>query len=135
MKKINRILPLLFLILISLSISSFVNIKHQQKEDSILGKWEEESSVRTIEIYKSGDEYFGKILTNKHQDEDQLTPGTIMMDGFVFNKDEDNWQGKVVIPSKDMVLNGKIILENENQIKSFAKIAFISKSKIWNRIK
>ncbi len=135
MKKINKRLYLYILILISFSICSFVNIKITQKEDSILGKWEEESGVRTIEIFKSGNEYFGKILTNKHQEEDQLTPGTIMMDNFTFNKDEDNWEGKVVIPSKDMNINCKIILENENQIKSIAKIAFISRSKTWNRIK
>lgn len=133
MKRINKGFSICFLFLIFFSFCSFINI--EQKEDAILGKWTEESGVRTIEIYKSGNEFFGKILSNKHESEDQLTPGTVMMDNFIYDKDNQNWQGKVVIPSKDINLNGKIILENENQIKSVVRIAFISKSKIWNRVK
>ena len=133
MKKVYKILSFTLLFLMFLSFSSFLNIT--QNEDAIVGKWTEESGVRTIEIYKSGNEFFGKILNNKHESEDQLTPGTVMMDNFIYDKEDQNWKGKVVIPSRDMNLNGTIILENEYQIKSVVKVAFVSKSKIWNRVK
>jgi uncharacterized protein (DUF2147 family) len=133
MKKVNKILSFTLLFLMFLLFSSFLNIS--QNEDAIVGKWKEESGVRTIEIYKSGNEFFGKIINNKHESEDQLTPGTVIMDNFIYDKEDQNWKGKVVIPSRDMNLNGTIILENEYQIKSVVKVAFVSKSKIWNRVK
>ncbi|MBK0384495.1 hypothetical protein I5M32_16130 [Pedobacter sp. SD-b] len=66
MKNIHENVTIFVLLSIFVAICSFTN-KIQQK-DAITGKWQEESKVKTIEIYKANDEYFWKILTNKHQD-------------------------------------------------------------------
>ncbi len=103
-----------------------------QSPDDIIGKWQEADGVRTIQIYKVNDHFFGKILKNKHQQNDQLTPGTVMMEDFTY--EDEVWRGKVYIPSKDMTLKAKITLNEPDQMVSTATWGIFSKSKTWLRL-
>ncbi|MEO5911078.1 MAG: DUF2147 domain-containing protein, partial [Pelobium sp.] len=66
---------------------------------------------------------------------DKLVVGTVIMKNFVFDEEENSWEGRVIIPTRDMNLKGEIVMENRDQIKSVAKIAIFSKTKVWRRIK
>lgn len=123
--------------IIALTLVSFCLIFTAFKPSAandIVGKWKEESGVRVIEIYKDGEHYFGKILKNDHQNEDKLTVGKIFMENFIYNADNDSWEGKVNIPSKNMTLKTEIQLDNPNQMKSIAHLGIFKKAKIWKRI-
>lgn len=99
--------------------------------DAILGVWKEKDGTKTIEIYKIENSYFGKITENLSDKENKIQPGTVIMKDFVYENEE--WKGTIEIPSKDITLKGKIILESPNQIKSVATVAFVGKSKTWIR--
>ncbi len=101
--------------------------------DAILGKWKEKGGTKTIKIYKVENSYFGKLTENLSKDENKLKPGTVIMKDFIF--DDDEWRGSIEVPTRDLKLKGKIILENENQIRSIASVAFIGKSKTWVRVR
>lgn len=101
--------------------------------DAILGTWKEKDGTKTINIYKVGDSYFGKITENLSKDENKIEPGTIIMKNFVYEDEE--WKGTIDIPTRNLSLKGKITLENDDEIKSVAMIAFIGKSKTWVRVK
>lgn len=125
--------PVLFSLIVILATLSFAF--KTPPADAIVGKWKEESGVKTIEIYPSGEGFSGKIIANEREEEDKLTVGTMIMENFIYNEEEHTWEGRVIVPTRDMNLRGEIIMEGPDQIKSIAKIAIISKSKIWNRIK
>jgi len=101
--------------------------------DAILGTWKEKDGTKTIEIYKIKTSYFGKITENLSDHENKIKPGTVIMKNFVY--DDEEWKGTVEIPTKDLSLKGKITMQNPNEIKSTATIAFIGKSKTWLRVK
>ncbi len=99
--------------------------------DAILGVWKEKDGTKTIKIYKVENSYFGKITENLSEEENKIEPGTVIMKDFVYKNEE--WKGTIDIPSRDLTLKCKIILESENQIKSVATVAFFGKSKTWVR--
>jgi uncharacterized protein (DUF2147 family) len=129
MKNILKFYILLPLIIVLL----FAGFKPSEA-DKILGKWQESTEVRTIEIYKKGGMFYGKILENKHADEDGLKPGVEMMQGFSYDEKDKVWCGETFLPSKDMHIKTKLTL-NEGILTSVAKVMFIRKSKTWNKIK
>jgi hypothetical protein len=75
MKALSKLYIPLSLIIISFFFIGFKPIE----SDLIIGKWQENTGVRTIEIYKKGNLIYGKILENKHADDDGLKLGLEMI--------------------------------------------------------
>ena len=101
--------------------------------DLIVGKWQEETNIRTIEIYKKGGLFYGKILENKHAEEDGLEPGVEMMQGFAYDEENENWRGEVVLPKKDMRIKTRLSIKDNNLI-SEASVLFVKKRKLWQKL-
>lgn len=116
-------------LLIFISMSSF----HALEADAIIGIWKEKDGTKTIKIYKVETNYFGKITENLSNDENKIQPGTVIMKDFVYDNEE--WNGTIEIPNRDLSLKGKITMENLDEIKATATVVFIGKSKTWLRVK
>lgn len=129
MKTIKKHIILGSLALVFILMSSFKT----PDADAIIGTWKEKGGTKTIQIYKVEDSYFGKLIENLSKEENKIKPGTIIMKNFIYDNGE--WNGTIEIPTKDMSLKGKIVLENENQMKAIATVVFVGKSKIWDRVK
>lgn len=65
-------LKISFLIL----FACFVSTARAQRADAILGKWKAEEKVLTIQIYKQGSEYRGKIVTYQNRHHPEKNPAT-----------------------------------------------------------
>lgn len=61
-------------ILSCLLLTAVCSQSFAQKADAILGKWKAEEKILTIQIYKSGSEYRGKIVSFKDRHHPELDP-------------------------------------------------------------
>ncbi|MFC5284400.1 DUF2147 domain-containing protein [Pedobacter alpinus] len=129
MKNFKKHITICSLALAFILMSSFKT----QDADAIIGTWKEQGGTKTIQIYKVDEFYFGKLTENLSTDENKIKPGTIIMKNFVY--ENGVWEGTIEIPNRDMSLKGKIVLENENQMKAIATVIFVGKSKVWDRVK
>jgi uncharacterized protein (DUF2147 family) len=124
-----------------------------QSADAVVGKWLNKDSDAHIQIYKKGDNYFGKLIwLKKPNDEagkaklDQKNPeaklktrpiwGLEILKGLSFEDGE--WEGGSIYDPKSgktysckMSLNGNEKLD----IRGFIGFSFIGRTDTWSRVK
>lgn len=120
----------------------------QTKADDIIGKWMNEDGSARFEIYKSGNEYRGKIIwlknTNQKTATDQKNPdkslqnhpliGLDVITGLSYSASNNNWSGgKLYSPEKGAYADCSLIWVDKNTIKVNGKKYGITKTKIWKR--
>jgi uncharacterized protein (DUF2147 family) len=124
-----------FLIVILGLIMTLPAFSQNKKADDILGKWFTENNEAKVEIYKSGDKYFGKIVwlkepndketgkpkKDKHNPDSKLKERAILglnvVSAFKFNG-SDEWEDGVIYDAKSgKTYNCYINFEGKDKIK------------------
>lgn len=153
MKKMQ---PLIFIFVLSL-ISSVNLIAQSYKTDDIVGVWLNEEKEGRIEIYKNGNQYFGKIIWLKEPNDketgkpkvDKKNPetklrnipilGLVVMKNFKFNGENEWEDGSIYDPKSGSTYNCYIQLENRNTLKVRGYIGKswmgLGRTTHWTRIK
>jgi len=132
----------------------FTFISYSIGAQSVLGKWnsidpDTGAKESVIEVYKTGDKIFGKIIeilkpedkdktciecTGK--DKDQPIEGLVIVRGL--SKDGDEWtDGKILDPKNGKFYKCYVTLENNDKLKLRGYIGFslIGRTEYWYRVK
>lgn len=129
----------------------------QVSEDKIIGKWVPGHGKAHVEIYKSGNKYYGKTVWLKEPNDpetgkpklDKNNPesslrtkprlGLVILKDFTYNATDKVFEGgKVYDPEKGKEYCGKLTLKDANTIemKGFlCSLTFLGKSDTWTRAK
>ena len=118
--------------------------------DDIVGTWLAGENKAKIQIYKSGDKYYGKIiwlrepLKDGKPKVDSRNPdpklrsnpivGLVVLRNFVF--DDGEWlSGQVYDPSSGKEYSCKITMPNRNtmKVRGFIGISLLGRTEIWKR--
>ena len=128
------------------------NIQAQTKADDIVGVWlTNGDDPAKIQIYKSGDKFYGKIiwlkapLLNGSPKVDQNNPdktkrttpiiGLGLLSGFKFNGD-DAWKGgNIYDPQNGKTYSCNISLKDKNTLKvrGYIGISLLGRTEVWTR--
>ena len=120
--------------------------------DKIVGEWINEEKDTRIEIYKNGEEYFGRLLWSEYifeadgktsrkdiRNSDEKLRGRNLLhmnllNNFVFS--EDLWDdGKMYDPKSGKTYNCLIKLRKEKlEVRSYVGIPLLGRSTYWDRV-
>ncbi|HEX6914660.1 MAG TPA: DUF2147 domain-containing protein [Chitinophagaceae bacterium] len=118
--------------------------------DDILGTWVAAENKARVQIYKSGNRYFGKIVwlkepvkdgkikTDKHNPDPSKRSnpvvGLVVLRNFVF--DDGQWvQGEVYDPSSGNEYSCRISMPNKNtmKVRGYLGISLLGRTEVWKR--
>jgi uncharacterized protein (DUF2147 family) len=118
--------------------------------NDIVGVWFTENDEAKIEIYKQGNEYFGKIIWLKEPNDkngipkkDKYNPNPAFRNqpaiGILVLKNvkykNGKWKGTLYAPKKGKEVDCSLTLKNNNVLEGYVTYGFISGSRTWRRIK
>jgi uncharacterized protein (DUF2147 family) len=141
--------PILFSVFLFLA---GLGLQAQNKADDIVGTWlTNGKDPAKIQIYRSGDKYFGKIIWLKFPDEngkpkvDKFNPdetkrsqpiiGLPLLNGFRFNG-EDEWEdGKIYDPESGKTYSCYLTFKDRNTLKvrGYVGISLLGRTEYWTR--
>jgi uncharacterized protein (DUF2147 family) len=121
--------------------------------DELLGIWYNEPKTGKIEIYKSGDKYYGKIVwlkepldekgkektDNKNPDESKhnvKVMGLLVLWDFHYDADDKNYQdGKIYDPKEGKTYKCKMSLIDHNNldVRGYIGFSLIGRTEHWVR--
>lgn len=125
----------------------------QTAADKVVGVWLTQNKEGKIEIFKSGNQYFGKIVWGKdlyekdgktlkkdvHNPNANLRSRTIqnlvILTGF--NYKDDYWQdGKIYDPQSGKIYSSEIKLEcGKLKLTGYIGITLFGRTEVWERVK
>ncbi|MDQ6844244.1 MAG: DUF2147 domain-containing protein [Bacteroidota bacterium] len=128
-------IKLFFLSLISVTYT--VNVASKNNADDIMGRWINTENNLEVEIYKTGQEYRGKVIWIDDSDDknrpmngrcDWKNPdealrkqkiiGLVVMYGLIYNEQHNNWQGgRIYDPSSGKDWNAKASITRDGYLK------------------
>ena len=138
------------LLLLVISTTTFA------QADKILGTWLNEPKDAKIEVYKKGEQYFGKIIWLKNNvNEDGTSPkldsenedeklrsrtivGINILKDLVWDEDDNEWDdGEIYDPRSGSTYSLYAKLEDPNTLflKGYIGFAMIGRSTTWTRVK
>lgn len=136
------------LMIVWLSIDLFA-----QKADDVVGQWYSENNESLIEIYKSGNKFYGKIIwlkeplrdgkpkvDDKNPDEKLRSRpliGLVILKDFVFNGKDEWSDGQIYDPKSGKTYSCYMELENKDKLKirGYIGISLIGRTTYWTRKK
>ncbi len=136
------------LIVLFVTISVFAKAQNQ-----VLGTWKTENGKATVEIFKNGNFYYGKITALKTPlDEqgkakvdkknptkaEQTKPliGLLFLKGFEWDASDNEWDsGKIYDPESGKTYDSKMWLKDNNTLKLRGYWGIFYKTQEWTRIK
>ena len=118
-----------------------------QESDKILGKWLNEEQDATVEVYKKGDNYYGKIVwleDSSYSDDFNPDPtlrerkvlGVNILQAFNYISGENAWQnGTIYNPRNGKTYSCKMWLNKNGSlsIRGFVGFSFLGKTTTWTR--
>lgn len=137
--------------LCSVFLTIIINTSVFSQTDAIVGKWLTQNKEAKIEIYKSNDTYYGKIIwlkdpndpktgrpmiDSKNKDKSKRSLpilGSKILRGFKYAKGE-YVNGSVYDGRSGKIYTGKLWLENNNKLKMRGYLGVFYKTEIWKRI-
>lgn len=133
---------LIFIILITISFAAF----GQPKPDAIVGEWLTAAKDGKVQIYKSGNKFFGKISWgNRPNGKDTNNPdpklrdqnliGLVILKDFSFNG-KDKWEeGTIYDPNNGKTYSCAIRLKNEKtlEVRGYIGISLLGRTEVWTR--
>ena len=124
----------------------------QNKPDDVIGIWlTGGKEPAKIQIYQSGDKFYGKIIWLKNPTENRKpridgnnpdrakrnTPviGLIILKGFKFNGNDEWKGGDIYDPESGKTYNSYMYLKNMNTLKvrGYIGIALLGRTETWTR--
>ena len=104
----------------------------------ILGKWLKNSKKDLIiEVYRSGDEYKGKITWSKDTDSTKLK-GFQILEGLKYDADEQSWEGgKIHHPKSSATYSATARIKSDGtlEVLAYKGLKFIGRKKYFSRLK
>jgi uncharacterized protein (DUF2147 family) len=145
MKKI----VLLLVVFLTYSLSLLA----QNGTDAIVGVWLNKDKDAKIQIYKKGNEYFGKIVwllnpkdesgvdkKDKENPEDKLKSrqifGLEILKDFKYNSGDKQWDGgKIYDPKSGKTYSCKITIKDKSSInvRGFIGVSLLGRTDIWTK--
>jgi uncharacterized protein (DUF2147 family) len=138
-------------ILSIISILIVLNLQAQTKADDIVGVWlTGGKEPAKIQVYRSGDKYFGKIVWLKYPEKngiprvDSKNPdknkqsqpiiGIVLLKNFKFEDDEWN-DGKIYDPESGKTYSCILSLKEKNvlKVRGYVGVSLIGRTEEWNR--
>lgn len=133
---------LIFIILITISFTAF----GQPKPDAIVGEWLTAAKDGKVQIYKSGNKFFGKISWgNRTNGKDTNNPdpklrdqnliGLVILKDFAFNG-KDKWEdGTIYDPNNGKTYSCVIRLKDEKtlEVRGYIGISLLGRTEVWTR--
>ena len=122
-----------------------------QKADDIIGTWLTGNKKANIQIYKTGDKYYGKLVWIKEPNENGKPKldknnsdankrnmpllGIVNLNNFVF--DDDEWtDGTIYDPENGKVYSCTMTLEGGKlHVRGYIGISLIGRTDVWERVK
>ncbi|MBD3748727.1 MAG: DUF2147 domain-containing protein [Sphingobacteriales bacterium] len=126
---------------------------HAQSANAIVGKWLNKDKDAHIQIYKNGNQYFGKLVWLKNPNDENGKPKTDTKNPEAnlksrpiwgleilknFNYDDGTWEdGTIYDPKSGKTYSCKMTLEgNDNlNVRGYIGFSFIGRTDIWTRVK
>jgi uncharacterized protein (DUF2147 family) len=121
----------------------------KSESDAIVGIWLMPDNEATIEIFKCGDKYCGKIIGLAEPNEDgkpkldKKNPkkelknrpllGLQILNDFKYDKNSTWKDGKLYGHKKGKMLSAELVLEEKNTLKVKASVGFMKKTLTWKR--
>jgi uncharacterized protein (DUF2147 family) len=138
-------------ILLVISILSAFNLPAQTKADAIVGVWLTGGrEPAKIQVYRSGDKYYGKIVWLKYPEENgkarldinnpdrekrnQQIIGLVILRSFKF--DDDEWDsGKIYDPESGKTYSCNLSLKDKNTltVRGYVGISLLGRTETWTR--
>lgn len=132
-----------FLVIASLPIWS-----QTAEADKILGTFLTEEKNGHVQIYKSGDKFFGKLVWIDEPDAlDENNPdkakrtnkvmGMVILTNFVYKGSGVYEDGKLYDPDSGNTYSGKLTLQENGDIKmrGYVGVSLFGRNSMWTRIK
>ena len=143
--------------IIATSILAFITMLSfsaysQNKADDIIGIWlTGGKEPAKIQVYKSGEKYYGKIIWLKNPTEngkqrvDANNPdeakrsnpiiGLVMLTGFRFDGDEEWKGGSIYDPESGKTYSSYMYLKDRNTLKvrGYVGISLFGRTEVWTR--
>lgn len=122
-----------------------------QQADAVAGTWLNEEKDAKVQIYKSGDQYFGKLVWMAHAlEDDGKTPrkdsknsdpklrgrglqNLVILSNFTF--DDGEWTGgKIYDPKSGKTYSSKMKLSGrELNIRGYVGVSMFGRTTVWTR--
>ncbi|MBO9632866.1 MAG: DUF2147 domain-containing protein [Chitinophagaceae bacterium] len=141
-----------FLLLIMMTVFSCVAAFSQQS-DKVLGQWLSEDKDGKIEIYKTGNKYFGKLVwaskmyeadgKTSRKDEKNNNPGLrnrdlkdlVILTNFIYD-DGVYIDGKIYDPKSGKTYSCKMTLDGDKlDIRGYVGFSLFGRTTVWTRVK
>ncbi|WP_199269671.1 DUF2147 domain-containing protein [Mucilaginibacter lacusdianchii] len=125
-----------------------------QQADAIVGKWINPSGEGQIQIYKKGNQYFGKLAWIKVPNDEttgkpktdvknpnpslQLRPilGLELLKDFTFDGDDTYENGTIYDPKSGKTYSCKMTLNGSKlKIRGYIGISLLGRTEVWSRVK
>lgn len=124
-----------------------------QHADDVLGKWLNSSGEGQIQIYKKGNQYFGKLSWIKQPNDeatgapktDKKNPdaalrsrpilGLEILKNFTF--DEDTWEGGTIYdPKSGKTYSCKMTMDGARlKMRGYIGVSLLGRTEMWTRVK
>ena len=124
----------------------------QSKADDILGVWWNAEKTSKIEVYKTGDKYFGKIVhlvepndasgkpkVDKDNPDAKLRnrplQGMVILKGLKFDGGGEYEDGQIYDPKsgKTYSANAELVNKNKLDLRGYVGISLIGRTSSWTR--
>jgi len=140
--------------LLTLTISTmFALAARGQQADQVLGQWLSEDKDGKIEVYKTGDKYFGKLIwASKMYEADGRTPrkdekntdpalrsrnlrDLVLLSNFIYD-DGVYTDGKIYDPKSGKTYSCKMTMSGEKlNIRGYVGLSILGRTTVWTRVK
>jgi uncharacterized protein (DUF2147 family) len=125
-----------------------------QQADAIIGRWINPSGEGQIQIYKKGNQYFGKLAWLKVPNDETTgkpktdiknpnaalrsrpTLGLEILKDFTFDGDDTYENGTIYDPKSGKTYSCKMTLtDGRLKIRGYIGISLLGRTEVWNRVK
>lgn len=125
-------------IIILLAVLFSLKSYSQNNPDAIVGKWlkiPKEDLI--IEVYKTGDEYKGKINWAKNNDKKKPV-GLLILENLKYNSNKKMWKnGKIHDPNSGSTYNAEAKIKSDGtlEVLTYMGMKFLGTKKCFKRVK
>jgi len=133
-------------LLLSVMALLVVSLHAQDKSEAIVGEWLTAAQDGKVQIYKSGNKFFGKISWGNKKDSkdtnnpdpklrDQNLIGLVILKDFVFNG-KDKWEdGTIYDPNNGKTYSCVIRLKDTKtlEVRGYIGISLLGRTEVWTR--